>query len=140
VLRLEWMPPGFTRLELELVEDRLRLRIALGGLPLCAQPCVHLGETIIRIENAAHHELRRDRAVPLIGLQTEGDVVLSRAPVPIELRSLAERDRPAGIVTVVMYPEAKVSTLADGRKVTELATRRQQRNVGIAEPEGREPT
>src|SRR3954469_6097473 len=134
------MPARTALLDVELVEDRLRLRIARAvRLPLHAQPLVDLVEAVVRIEDAAHDELRRDRAVPAVLLQPERDVVSTHAAITVELRPVSERDRAAGIAAVALYAETEVLAVAPRRQLAELAARRQQRHVRIAEPERSEP-
>src|SRR3954447_26523697 len=88
--RLERMPARTALLDVELVEDRLRLRIARAvRLPLYAQPLVDLVEAVVRIEDAAHDELRRDRAVPPVLLQPERDVVPTDPAITVELRPVS---------------------------------------------------
>ena len=60
------------------------------------------------------------------------------APEPVELRAEPEGDRAARVGAVAADAEAQVLPLAHGREVAELAARREQRHVRIAEPERRE--
>src|SRR2546426_7617240 len=79
--RFEWMPRRrAVRRETELVEDRLRGRLALTGAPLRTQPRVEFLEAVVRIEDSAHDELWRDGAVPVVLLQPERDVVATDLP------------------------------------------------------------
>src|SRR5436305_13313236 len=106
------MPPRSARLDVELVEDLLRLRVAGAvRLPLRAQPYVDLFEPVVRVEDAPHDELRRYCPVPPVLLQSERDVVAADAPVAVELRALPERDRPARVAAVALHSEAKVLAL-----------------------------
>src|SRR5205809_4930557 len=79
-------------LDLELVEDRLCLRIAWLRLPLPAQPRVELVEAIVGVEDTTHDELRRHRPVPVGLLQAKRHGVTSRASVAVELGPLSECD------------------------------------------------
>src|SRR6266545_2292594 len=139
-LGLERMPSRAALLDLQLVEDRLRLRLAGLQLPLRAQPAVQLVEPIVGVEDAAHDELRCDRAVPVVLLEPEGDVVATDAPVAIQARPLPERDRAAGVATVAVDTKTEVLPVAHRREIAELAARCEQRHVRVAEPERRKST
>ena len=106
--------------------------------PLCAEPRVDLVEAVVGVEDAAHDELRRHGSVPVVLLQAERHVVTSRAPVAVELGALSEGDRAARVAAVAMHAEAQMLPVTDGRELTELAARREQRDVGIGQPERRE--
>ena len=85
-------------------------------------------------------ELRRDRAVPVVLLQPERDVVAAR----LAGSGRAARPRPnaialPGVAALVADAEAEVLALADGRELGELAVGREQGHVRVAEPERREP-
>ena len=124
-LRLERVTLGASRLDLELVEDRLRLRVAPLGLPLRSQPAVQLLEAVVGVEDTAHDELRRDRSVPVVLLQAERDVVTAHAPEAVELRALAECDRTARVASVALHAEAQMLPVPDRRELPELAPRRE---------------
>src|SRR5215212_5563053 len=69
-VRFERMPSRAAGLDVELVEDRLRLWIATPvRAPLGAKPLVKLVEAVVGVEQASHDELRRYGAVPAILLQ-----------------------------------------------------------------------
>src|SRR5439155_13991966 len=133
------MPFRAVLLQLELGKDRLRLRIARLRTPLRAQPFVEPLEPVVRVEDAPHDELRRHGPVPVILLQAEGDVVPPDTPVAVHLRSLAERDSAARIAAVTVHSETEMLAVSNRRKVAELAPGCEQRHVGIAEPERRQP-
>ena len=139
-LRLERVTLGAARLDFELVEDRLRLRIAPFGLPLRAEPGVQLLEAVVGVEDAAHDELRRDRSVPVVLLQPERDVITAHATEAVELRALAECDRTTRVASVALHAEAQMLSVTDRCELAELATRRKQRDLGVREPEGRQLT
>src|SRR5262249_33642119 len=127
-------------LDVELVEDRLRLGIAAAVCkPLRTQPFVELVEAIVGIEDATHDELRRDRAVPMVLLQAEGDVVPSDTAGTVELGSLAERNRSARVTPVTLQTETQMLSVTDRCQFAELAPRRKQRHVRVAEAERRKP-
>src|SRR5436190_6062758 len=115
--------PAF--LDLELVEDRLRSWFAPLGLPLLAQPGIDLVEAVVGVEHAAHDELWGDRAVPMVLLQAERDVVAPVSPVAVELRSLTERNRATRIAAVAVHPEPKMLPVSDRRELSELAAGRE---------------
>ena len=125
-------------LDLELVEDRLSLRVARLRLPLRTQPCIDLVEAVVGVEDTADDELRRHGPVPVVFLQTECDVVTSRASVAVELGPLAEGDRASRIPAVSVHAEAEMLSVADRGQLTELAARSEQRDVGISQTERRE--
>src|SRR5438309_3822350 len=104
------MPFRTALLDLELVEDRLRVRIARRRrhVPLCSQPRIKLLEPVVGIERAPHDELGRNRSVPVVFLQAERDVVPADTPVTVELRSLPERDRAARVASVAIHAEAQM--------------------------------
>src|SRR5437867_4339551 len=90
------MPPARLFLdELELREDRGGFGGALTrvGAPLIGEPFPQLRVAVRSVEDALHDELRGDGSVPLICLELEGDVVLERTSLAVELCSLAEGDR-----------------------------------------------
>src|SRR5438034_11691068 len=68
--------PGLVRAELQLPEDGR----SLGGpgvrllAPKARQPVTQLAVARLAVEDAPDHELRRDRAVPMVLLEPEGDV------------------------------------------------------------------
>src|SRR5436190_5679001 len=132
------MTPRPAVFQLELLEDLLRVPVTRLGGPLRLQPRVELIEAIVGIEDAADHELRRDRSVPVVLLQAEGDVVPSFTPVAVELRPLAEGNRTPRVASVPLHPEAQVLAVADRRQLTELTARCQQRDVGICKAERRQ--
>src|SRR5436190_12000691 len=107
------MPLGPAGLDVELVEDRLRLRIPRLRLPLGSQPRVDVVEAVVRVEHTPDDQLRRNCSVPAVLLQPERDVVATHAPVAVELRALPEGDRAAGIAAVAMDAETQVLALAD---------------------------
>src|SRR5439155_15533569 len=92
-----------------------------------------------RIEHAANDELRRDRAVPVVRLEAEDDVVPSGPPVPVELRTQPERDRAPRVPAALADAEPEMLAVADGRQVAELARRQQERHARVAKAERREP-
>src|SRR4051812_30139186 len=102
------MPFRSALLDLELVEDRLCLAVAQRCVPLLAQPCVQLVEAIVGVEDAAHQQLWRDGAVPVVLLQTERHVVAAFPPEAVELRALTECDRTSGIATVALHAKTQV--------------------------------
>src|SRR5262245_52967081 len=135
------MPSGAAGLDVELGEDLLRQRLACAvRRPLSAQPLVQLVEPIVRIEDTADDELRRDGAVPAVLLEPERDVVAPDSAEAVEPRPLSERDRATGIAPVALHAEAEMLPVSDRREVAELAPRREQRHVRVAEPERREPS
>src|SRR3954467_12266116 len=137
-LGLEQMPPRASLGETELGEDRGRLRVAALLAPLGLQPLA-LGEVaLVGVEDEAHVQLRRDRAVPLVGLELEGEVVAADAAQAVQLPAEPEGDRAAGVAAVRADAELQVLALADGGQVAELAAREQQRHVRVAEPERRQ--
>src|SRR6266576_2043686 len=125
-------------LHLELVEDRLCLWITRLCKPLRAEPRVDLVEAVVRIEDATNDELRRHRSVPVVLLKAEGNVVTALTPVAVELRPLPEGDRTSGVVSVALNAEAQMLPVADGSELAELAARRQQRDIGVGQPERRQ--
>ena len=124
-------------LDLELVEDPLRMRLARFRGPLCPEPGVDLIEAVVGVEDTTHDELRRHGPVPVVLLQTKRDVVTSRASVTVELGALSEGDGAAGVAAVAMDAETEVLPVADGRELAELAARREQRDIGIGQAERR---
>src|SRR2546426_11099551 len=96
------MPPRSALFDLELVEDRLRLRLAPLRLPLLSKPAIDLVETVVGIEDTAHDELRRDSAVPVVLLQAERDVVPSVTAVGVGPRSLTQSKRTTPIAAVAL--------------------------------------
>src|SRR5262249_2710050 len=133
------MPTRAAGLDVELVEDLPRERRARAvRRPLRAEPLVQLVEPVVRVEDAAHDELRRDGAVPTVLVQAERDVVAPYSAEAVQLRPLPECNRAAGVAPVALHAEAEMLAVADRRQVAELAARREQRHVGIAEPERRE--
>src|SRR5712691_6401878 len=124
-------------LDLELVEDRLSLRFTRLRLPLRTQPRVDLVEAVVGVEDTTNDKLWRHRPVPVVLLQAEGDVVMSRTSVAVELGSLAESDRAARIAAVPVYAEAEMLAVADRGQLAELAARSEQRDVGIGQTERR---
>ena len=99
-----------------------------------AQALVPLG----RVQHAAHDELRRDGAVPLVRLEPEDDVVAPHLAEPVELRAETEGDRAPGIASAVADAEAQVLAVADRGQVAELAGRQEQRDARVREPERRQ--
>ena len=61
------------------------------------------------------------------------------AAQPVELPAEPERDRAARVAPVLADAEAQVLAVADGRGVDGLAARDEQRHVGVAEAERRQP-
>src|SRR5579864_5572835 len=125
----------------ELGEDRLRFRVArVHGLAVLGdEPVAQLVEALVGGEDAPHDELRRDRPVPAVLGEAERNVPAMRLPVDVETGAAAERDRTAGVGAVAPHAEAQVLSLADGREFAQLAARREERDLGIAEAERREP-
>src|SRR2546427_7663475 len=99
-------------LDLELVEDRLRLGVTRLRLPLRAQPLVDLVEAIVGVEDPAHHELWRHRAVPVVLLQAERHVIAGGAPVAVELRPLTKGDRASRVSAVSVHAETEMLPLS----------------------------
>src|SRR5688572_4427841 len=99
-LGLQRVPARASRLELQLVEHRLRLGRAPVCPPLAPEPCVEVLEALVRVEDAPYGQLRGDRAVPLVGLQAKGHVEASGAAEAVELASEAEGDRTTGVAGV----------------------------------------
>src|SRR5580765_1236221 len=98
----------------------------MRGLPLLAQPARELVVAIVRVEHAANDELRRDGAVPTVLLEAEDDVVAADSAETVELRALPERDRAAGVATVLAaHAELEVLAVPDRREITQLARWRQ---------------
>src|ERR1700716_980139 len=126
--------------QFELVEDPLSVSVARLRLPLRAQPCVDLVEAVVGLEDTTHEELGRDGAVPVVLLKAEGDVIASLAPIAFEPGPLSKRDRAAGVASVTVDAEAKVLSVTDRGEIPELATRREQRDVRIGQPERRQGT
>src|SRR5439155_546585 len=60
--------------------------------PFVGEPGAELSIAIRGVEDVPDHELRGNRPVPAIRLEPEGDVVVDRTAVAIELAPLAERD------------------------------------------------
>src|SRR5256885_12676874 len=98
-----------------LSEDCRGGRVAsLGRLPpLVLEPFAQLCVAVVAVEDLAHVQLRRDGAVPLVRLELERDVVAANAPQPVELGAEPERDRAAGVASVVADAEAEVLPVAD---------------------------
>src|SRR3954451_14944503 len=120
------MPSRAALGEAELGEDRGRLRVAALLAPLGLQPLA-LGEVaLVGVEDEPHVELRRDRAVPLIGLELEREVVAADPAQAVELAAEAEGDRAAGVAAVGAHAELEVLALADGGQVAELTAGQQQ--------------
>src|SRR5919201_5940093 len=135
------MPPRrLSILEPELREDRGRLGRpgALTLAPELREPVAQLSVARVGVENTPDDELRRNRPVPLVLLEPEGDVERNLLPEAVELPPEPERDRTAGILGPVLDPEAEVLAVTDCGDVAELAARDEQRHTRIAEPEGRE--
>src|SRR6266545_5010588 len=125
--------------ELELVEDRLRDRVARLGAPLVPQPARELGVAVVRVEHTPDDQLRSDGPVPAVLLEAEHHVVAAGAPQPVEVGAHPERDRAAAVAAVLAADaEAQVLAVADRREVAQLAAGREQCDAGIAEPERRE--
>ena len=76
------------RAQLELGEDRARLGRPrrLAAAPLLGEPAAQLVVALVRVEDPAHDELRRDRPVPAVLLEPERDVVAADAAEAVELR------------------------------------------------------
>ncbi len=107
-------------------------------LPFGQEEAAKLLEARRRLEDLPDDELWRDRPVPVVGLQAEGDVVATGLPVAVEGGAASEGDRP-GACARCGHGQAKVLALADGRELGELGTDCQQRHVRVPEPEGRQP-
>src|SRR5579885_2659109 len=127
--------------ELELLEHGAGLRAppALAAPPLPGEPRAELGVALVRGEDPADDELRRDRPVPAVLLQAEGDVVAADAPEAVELRPEAERDRRAGVAASLADAEAQVPAVPDRAELAQLAVVDEQRHPRVAEPERGEP-
>src|SRR5436190_20544783 len=125
--------------ERELVEDLLRPHVPSLRRPFSPQPGVELVEALLGLEHTPYDELRRDRAVPVVLLEPERDVVPADAPIAVELRAVPERNRAAGVDSPMPHTEPQVLALADGRELRELACRREQRHRRVPEPERRQP-
>src|SRR5919109_869415 len=130
-----------TGLELELCENRCRLRRP-GFLPLppeVGEPVPQPEETLVGVEDAPDHELRRDRPVPAVLLEPERDVEAAVAPQPVELPTLPERDRRTGVLAAVPDAEPEVLPLAYRLELRELAAGQEEGHVRVAEPERGKP-
>src|SRR5207248_2059597 len=89
----------------------------------------------LAVEDAPDHELRRDRAVPMVLLEPEGDVEPQFPPEAIELAAEPESDRAPRVARAVLDPEAEMLAVAERGDFAELAAGREQCDPGIAEPE-----
>src|SRR2546430_6462805 len=109
----------------QLLEDRRGRHVTLSRRlpPLELEPLPQLRVAVVPVEDLAHVQLRRDRAVPLVRLELEGDVVAPHAPEPVELRAETERDRAAGVAAVVADAEAEMLPVSHCRELGQLATR-----------------
>src|SRR2546426_4611917 len=94
-LRLE-QAAAHTVGELELVEDLLGGGLARLGRPFLPEPRTELAVTIGRLEHAPDDELRRDRSVPPVLLEAEGDIEAPLAARPVEVGAEPEGDGEAG--------------------------------------------
>ena len=79
-------------LDVQLLEDLLRVRVAVAvRAPLRAQPLVELVEAVVGVEHATYDQLRRDRPVPTVLLQSECDVVAADTPVAVSTSIYGQR-------------------------------------------------
>src|SRR6266511_6045049 len=109
-VRLEQVAPDAALRQFELLEDRRRIQVAgLGRLaPFGLQPLAALDVAVVGIEDLTDIQLRRDRAVPLVGLELERDVVVPDPAEPVDLPAESKRDRTAGVAAVLAHPETQV--------------------------------
>ena len=135
-------PGGFGFGQVELREDRPRLGRPglLAGAPEPGQPRMQVVVAVVGLEQAPNDELWRNRPVPAVRLEAERDVVAPLGAEEIELSSQAEADRAARVAAVAAYAEGEVLAFADRAQLDEAAARREQRHLGIPEPERRQPT
>src|SRR4051794_21373697 len=137
-LGFEQVPSRAALGEPELGEDRGRLGVAALLAPLGLQPLA-LGEVaLVGVEDEPHVQLRRDRAVPLIGFELEREVVAADAAQAVELPAEPEGDRAAGVAAVGADAELQVFAFPDRGQVAQLAAGQQQSHVRVAEAERRE--
>src|SRR5439155_25731180 len=99
----------------KLLEDRGRRCVTPVGLfpPFGLQPLAQLRVAVVAVEDLANVQLRRDGAVPLVLLESEGDVIAADVAKPVELGAEAEGDRAARVAPVVADAEAQMLPLAD---------------------------
>src|SRR5215208_5624482 len=138
-LGLEQAPPRSGVRQAELLEDRPRVGAPAAAPPLVREARPQLRVAVGRLEDPPDDELRRHRAVPLVLLQPERDVPERIAAVAVEAAAEAEGDRAAGVSAAVLDAKTQVLAVADGRRLGDLAPGDEQRHVGVAEPERREP-
>src|SRR5205085_1284837 len=79
------------------------------------------------------------RAVPAVLSEPERDVPTARTAVRLEPCARTELDRASGVRAVAADAEAQMLSLPDRAELAELAAGREQRDLGVAEPERREP-
>src|SRR5438046_9708499 len=94
--------------ERELVEDLLRSHVPSLRRPFSPQPRVELVEPLLGLEHTPYDELRRDRAVPVVLLEPERDVVPADASIAVEVRAVPDRNRAAGLDSTMPPPEPHV--------------------------------
>src|SRR4029453_13131078 len=138
-LRLEKVPlrPAFR--ERELLEDPRSRRVTRRLAPLALEPLAQLDVALVALEHLAHVQLWRDRAVPLVGLEPEGAVVVPWTAQAVEPPAEPEGDRATGVAAVGAHAELEVLPLAHRAELRELAARQEQRDVRFAQAERREP-
>src|SRR3989441_3093346 len=135
-LRLEQAAPA----ELPaLVKDCLGLRAQLTRSPLPCEAPSQLAVAVGRVEDAPDDELRRDSPVPVVLLQSEGDVVAAGALEAVELRAEPEGDRARPRPLLVDHAEAQVLALPDGGEIGQPAGGGEKGHAGIARAERRKP-
>src|SRR5205085_625732 len=115
-----------------------RIASAPRQQPLVFEQAAMIAVTIVGVEDAPDDELRRDRAVPVVLLEPEGEVVAAHAPIAVELRPEAEGDRATGVALTVADAEAQMLALADRGQLAQLAAGEEQRHVRVPEPERRQ--
>src|SRR4051812_46193786 len=108
-------PPGALA-ELELREDRggFRRPGGLALLPQPAEPVAQLAVTRLAVEDPLDHELGRNRSVPAVLLQPEGDVEAGLLAEAVELAAESKGDRAARVTGTVFDPKAQMLAVPDG--------------------------
>src|SRR6185503_15954948 len=79
--------------EPELGEDLRGDRVTLVLAELVDEPRAQALVGVVRVEDPAHDELRRDRSVPVVRLEAERDVEAAFRSEAVELAAEPERDR-----------------------------------------------
>ena len=107
------------------------------GLPLGQEHAPELLEARRRLEDLLDDELRRHRAVPAVGGEPEGDVVLPGSSVAVESAAAAEGDR-SGARACCRDREPQMLPVTDGSEIRKLGTDGEQRDVRVSEAERRQ--